>query len=65
VYLSPPGRAIVESNRGDPLTFASPPFTINSLEPVDLADCVASGKGLLVLNRANNLEFHDLLGQAA
>jgi hypothetical protein len=65
VYLSSSSGTIVESNCGNALTFSPSPFTINSLEPSDLADCFASGKGLLVLNRANNLEFHDLLGQAA
>ena len=59
VYLSTSSRAILESDSSDSLAFSPSPFTINASQSSDFANSIAGDKGFLILNFADNLEFHD------
>ena len=61
VYLSPANRTIVESDIRNSLTLSPSSFTINPPQSCDFANGFPCGKGFLILDLAEYLEFHKFL----
>jgi hypothetical protein len=61
VYLSPSGRTIFEANVSNSLSLPPTAFTINPPQPGNFPNRVAGCEGLLPLDFADNLKFHEFL----
>lgn len=61
VYLSPMNRTIFETNLCNSLTLSPASFTINAPQSDYFSNRVSGGKGLLLLDLANDFEIHECL----